>query len=265
MRHRISSKMDDDNFQWGALGAEWWRETGASVNASREQIRYACLLHQGGMTQHFAAQLAGYNIDPAEESGRATASHAKRSKAVRELLALAAAEDAKTKNTVQPLVLSPQERAAILSEMGRDNKDPAVRIRAIEALERQEQQKRTIGQVPDDDGFMPWRTVRDFLIMPGGAVAIFSLLTASGEIPSSFPLLRDVYGSLRKSADPGIWDRLMKKLTRHSRIETERLLADSEWQREAREKIWREIGREPPDWSESVEGVHGSQQSGEAA
>jgi hypothetical protein len=83
--------MADKEFSWGSLGESWWLENGEACHATPQQIRFAAARHQGANKAKSAA-LAGYagNAEALRTQGVRSAS----SKAVTDLLTLAAAEDA---------------------------------------------------------------------------------------------------------------------------------------------------------------------------
>src|SRR5680860_935450 len=112
-------------FDWGTLGADWWRDSALLVGANEQQTKLACAQHRG-CNQTQAASLAGYSGDKEDGSLRSAASRAVRGKAVKSLLALAEEADSDT-----PAVLTSSQRLAILNQMARSG-DPQIKLRAIE-------------------------------------------------------------------------------------------------------------------------------------
>ena len=124
---------------WGELGEQWWKETGATVGATEQQIVFACCFHQG-MTATASARVAKYggNDDGIRQSGHRAA----HSVAVMNLLSLAHAETGSGPSGNVEM----DEAKAILSRLARQTGDPNTRLRAIESLvrinEREEERQR---------------------------------------------------------------------------------------------------------------------------
>ena len=226
------SEEQTDNFDWGELGAEWWRATGAQCRATEMQIKFACARHAGASATG-AARLAGYTDSPEDKSAiRQSGYKALRTTAVGNMLALAGAED----RTVAPKVLDKSARALQLSEMVSKTPDPTLKIRAIEALNKMDEREADLGQAFSEDGFSQWRTVRDFLKMPGGAVAIFSLHIGQGDTLANLPLLHDVHNAMMRDA-PEMWERRAKQYPLHEQVWLKSRLDDREYQLGARVQV----------------------------
>jgi hypothetical protein len=126
--------MVEESFDWSPLGAAFWEEAAATTGATMLQARFACCRHNG-MTATGAARLAGY----AQEGDgiRQSGSRAAKSTAVMNMLALAVAELGGGDDGV----VDTAEARRILSRLARGS-DPAIRIKAIESLNKLEQIER---------------------------------------------------------------------------------------------------------------------------
>lgn len=117
-----------DEFDWGALGQDWWSENGEACHASEQQIKFACARHQGA-NRAKAALIAGYSGDA--EALRSAGSRADDSKAVSDLLVLAStAESGLTDSPV-----TDQEVEKKISRLIR-SPDGVLALKAIEARDR---------------------------------------------------------------------------------------------------------------------------------
>jgi hypothetical protein len=219
-----------DQFQWGPLGETWWREAAKTVGSTERQLRFACSIHQGA-SNTAAARAAPYTGNA--DAIRQVAYRAARTNAVQNLLALAAAEAKGGNNGT----VDGAEMRRILSGMARGN-DPSMRIRAIESLQKLEERGAELGRVPDDDGFAEWRTVRDFLRLGNGSAVIVLLWDGIDQSLANLPLLHDVV----RTCDPEIWARIYGRQSPTTRAVIDAHLADPDWQRAARVKIWKEVG-----------------------
>jgi hypothetical protein len=124
-----------NEFDWGSLGESWWTDASTSIGADLRQAKFACCVHRGCSNTE-AARQAGYS--PGNEEGmRAEGYRVSRSNKVLSLLALANAET----GTGPDGTVDKAEAKRILSSLARGS-DPAVRIRAIEQLQRMEEQER---------------------------------------------------------------------------------------------------------------------------
>src|SRR5262249_14461102 len=151
-----------DDFDWGELGEQWWRDTGAQCRATETQIRFACARHAGASATG-AARLAGYTDSPEDKSAiRQSGYKALRTTAVANMLALAAAEGQASPNG--RIILDKTERAKKLSELV-NSPDPTLSIRAIEALNKMEDRQIELGQSTENDGHWEDRWTRDMLQM----------------------------------------------------------------------------------------------------
>jgi hypothetical protein len=229
-----------DQIPWEPLGEAWWREAGAQMRASEMQTKFAACFFSG-MTRTAAAKLSGYSSD--EERARKSGSEAAQSSRVTSLLALATAEiKAKDMPPPSPKLMTETEWKLRLSDIAK-GPDKALALRAGEALFREKENSSEIGRfsLATDDGFAEWRIVRDHLRLPGGAVAIVSFYMASGNHLAGMPMLHDAIGMLRRD-DPEYYETVRRRHSRGGLIEIDRLLANPQWQYEAREKLWREVG-----------------------
>lgn len=118
-----------DEFDWGALGSDWWAENGEACHASEQQIRFACARHHGA-NRFKAATVAGYSGDP--DALRSAGSRADDSKAVSDLLILAATAesgltdspvtDAEVEKKISRLIRSPDGTLALKAIEARDRR-----------------------------------------------------------------------------------------------------------------------------------------------
>lgn len=228
-----------EEIPWTFAGHDeaWWRELMQVVRATEQQLRFA-VCRFAGMTQTRSARIAGYAADEGERARKAGSEVAK-SNGVTVLLALARADTTAADLPANAKgIMTRDEAAQLLSDLAR-TPDPSVSLRATEAL---------LKQLPDvnergvlDDGYAEWRIARDFLTFPGGAVAYASLHHARGIGIDGLSLLHDVVLLLKRD-DPEFYEMLRRRSRPITLASLDRHLSDSEWQLEAREKLWREIG-----------------------
>jgi hypothetical protein len=230
---------EQESFNWGELGEQWWRDAGAQFKSSEQQIKFACAKHRGASNAG-AAREAGYRGD--EDSIRQSGYKAFRTTSVQNLLALAAAE---AKGGHDGTV-DGGEAKRILSKLAR-GADPNIRIRAIEAMHRMDERSATPTGF-ELDGYSEQRLVREFLTMEGGGVAVAFLWRGHDWI-GNLPLLHDVRNAVMRDT-PAIWDWLLndatKRASRESMESLRNKLADHEYQIADRAKMWREIGMDIP-------------------
>ena len=229
---------DDDAFQWGDRGKQYWLDLGAQCKATPQQIKFACSRFQGASATA-ASRLAGVVGSPAKlrQSGHRTV----RSTAVLAMLALAEAEG---KPKAEPGVLDKAARIQLLSDIARKSPDKTLQIWSVEALNKMDSDAAERSETHDTDGFNEWRDVREFLHQtPGGALALIHLWTGTGQTLANLPLLRDVHQQVM-AADPATWDKIAKGYPLTEQLWLKRRLDDPLWQIEARVKLWREVGIE---------------------
>ncbi len=228
------------------LGRDWWFDTGARLGGTDQQIAFAACLHAGTMTQKQAAILAGYGAETDRKAIHAGSTAAK-SRVVQNLLVMARAETerrALPDKSVTPF--SHTEYLQRLEEIAR-GPDPKLAMAAGAILFEGKNKPAEPGNFAmQDDGFNHWRIVRDYLRIPGGAVAVASIGTADGAELNSIPLLHDVVAQLKRD-DPEFYGRLRRRQSKIGLAELDRFLADPDWQRDARIKLWREVGIEIED------------------
>jgi hypothetical protein len=241
---------------WGPLGEVWWREAGAQVRATEQQIKLAACL-EAGTTKTEAAIRSGYADD--KERARKAGSEASMSTAVSRLRALARAEANADKSPEVAKDVSHSELRRVYSEMIR-GPDPALRLRAGEALQKLLEPETSHDWIPGRamDGFDGARIVRDFLRHPGGAAAAAILhCHCMGVELAAMDLLHDVHTAMQRET-PEVWDILVKRQSAVSRAILDQRLNDESWQREARQKLWLEVGididiNNPPQGQSSFE------------
>lgn len=226
---------EQPQFEWGALGETWWRENGAACRATETQIKFACARHLGA-NKAKSATLAGYKGRP--EALRSAGVRAEGTTAVEQLLTLAAAAES-----------GGDEGTATAAEIDRKltklirSPDGGISLKAIEAHQRREEQRRQRGETPEDDGFGTWRLERDFLTLPNGASAYLMLI--GGNI-ANLCLLHDTHHVvMQEEHGPELWQRFYYRLNDSARADLDRHLADPGWQADARRTIWGELGRKP--------------------
>jgi hypothetical protein len=229
---------------WGNLGPAWWDENGRLTRCSERQRKFAAALYQK-CTQAKAAQLAGYPGDL--EQLRVQGSRAAASDRVRDLLALAEAQDGGASS--EDLITS-GEIDRRLSRMIRAP-DPGTSLKATELWHKLEDRKRERGETPTDDGFSDFRMERDFVSLgPAGACAyLFMDAIRRGDLghPGNLYLLHDTYHVLMQHPlGPSIWQHFYSALHDGWRRDIDKWLADPGHQLNNRRKLWAEIGKQPP-------------------
>jgi hypothetical protein len=234
--------MSEQGFDWGALGEAWWRENGAACRATETQIKYACSRHQGA-NKSKAATLAGYSGSP--EALRSTGVRAEGSKGVEELMILAAATEGGSADGP----VTDREVDLKLTKLIR-SPDGAISLKAIEARDKREANRRDRGESSEDDGFSEWRFCRTLLTMKGGA-SIYMLMVKglNGDLgwPGNYNLLHDVHHlAMQEPFGKQIWEWASAGCSDDSRKELERRLSDLSYQSEARVQLWGEVGKKPP-------------------
>ncbi|MCA1546447.1 hypothetical protein I6F36_06460 [Bradyrhizobium sp. BRP19] len=225
------------------LDRDWWTDTGARLGGSEQQIAFACCVFSGTMTQKQAAILAGYGAETDRKAIHAGSTAAK-SRVVQNLLVMARAEVQRRElpaTSVEPF--SQEEWTQRLQEIAR-GPDAKLAMQAAQILFEGKPRSTEPGHFALlDDGFNGWRVCRDFLRVPGGAVAIASIHAAEGAELCGIPLLHDVVILLRRD-DPEFYDRLRSRQSKIGLATLDQHLADPNWQRAARVKLWREVGVE---------------------
>jgi hypothetical protein len=230
---------NDDNFDYGPLGRDWWLEAGETTKATDTQIRFACARHMGA-TRTRAAELAGYSSsDP--QGLRTAGSRADDTKSVEEMLVMASA--ASVGATDDPFTVA-QARQKI-GRMVKTSLDPSTVIKGTELLAKLDQVDKDRGETPLDDGYEAWRQERDFLTLPNGAVAYLLIhldTTLMGNV-GNLKLLHDTYPRLMKQKyGPELWAESRARLSEEMRDRLDELLYDPNHQLEDRKKVWAEIG-----------------------
>jgi hypothetical protein len=119
--------------------------------------------------------------------------------------------------------------------------DANSKIKGIELQTKRQDRKVELGRVPDNDGYFMDRVIRDYLQMQGGGPALVHLWHGAGSPLSNLGLLIDVAAAVLRE-EPALWHRLRNSYTATTRAWLDGKLADRDYQREAREKLWREIG-----------------------
>jgi hypothetical protein len=229
----------DNQFNWPTdPPQDWFEAKGAALGLAPETIRFAAALHSlGGAdakknTQ--AARLAGLAWD------RVVAFRAARSVGVRKLL-----DEAKRlkAGNLPPLTEADIDRE--IDDLIRQP-DALTKARGIELREKRKDRQRQQGATPDDDGFSEWRICRDFLCHENGASQFMLYYRAARKDvghPANYPLLRDIYDIAQlEPFGQQIFDWCGRNLSDVMRQALTDRLADPNYQKETRIKIWKEIG-----------------------
>jgi hypothetical protein len=235
---QIMTNEQAEVFDWGSLGEQYWRELGTQCKATELQIRFACARHRGADATA-SARLAGYRARG--DALRQSAHKASHSTAVMSMLALVGAEDTATPDKV----LDRSSRMQMLSDIARTNPDSTAKMRAVEALNKMDEQATKLGEAADNDGLSEDRLVRELLEMKGGGTACLALWTnLDGYCPSHLPLLHDVYAAVVRENNLEFWQRAVGRFSSMERVRLQRALDDPKYQLENRIKLWAEVGVE---------------------
>lgn len=200
--------MENDVFDWGQLPSEWWLETAREIGADIRHAKFAASKHRGASNTQ-AARESGFGTGGAE-STRSEGYRVSRSNKVTQLLALATAEAGGGYDGT----LSRQEARGILTSLARGG-DPALKIKAIESLEKMEHVTAGI----NTDKLHPADHVlvtlllgsKEFSYPPELFIATWAMLA----IPENgwwCPLLRPMVPYLKRHL-PAIWSVTRKHLT----------------------------------------------------
>lgn len=226
----------EDNFDWKPLGEAWWRKAAEDlpIAVSEKQLRFAVAKHRGCSDIESARQ-SGYA--GSKESLKQAAYKAARTNAVVQLRAFA---DFDGPVPSQSKLVDDSEIQEILSKQIRSG-DPNTVIRASELYNKIKERSAERGLTEEEDGFSDWRLTRSYLTFPGGAAAWIHLWSAQRKALSALDLLHDVYRECMKQ-DPELWQRKVRESSPAEQAWLQRLLENPDWQRDARIKIWKEIG-----------------------
>jgi hypothetical protein len=234
---------NDDNFDWGVLGKDWWAEAMETTRATLTQGKFACARHAGA-TRTKAAEMAGYASSEGDggQALRTAGSRADDTKAVHDMLVMASA--ASVVETDDPYTVA-QARQKI-GRMVKTSLDPNTVIKGTELLAKLDQVDRDRGQTPDDDGFADWRHCRDYLLLENGASQFMLWYRAYQKTlghPANYPLLHDVHSVAQNEPfGKSIWDWCIADLSEAMRDHLYDKLSDPNYQLEARQRLWGEIG-----------------------
>jgi hypothetical protein len=180
-----SCMAQDDDFDWGELGREWWLATATTCGATEKHAKFAARKHAGA-TNAAAARSAGFGAGN-DASARSEGYRVSRSNKILSLLALAVA---KAGGGCDGL-LTPEEARRILTGLARGS-DPALKIKSIETLNRLDKDE-LAARSKDDGPSDPVDTVRAIIIsIPYAGVAMAAGVWASefGGL-ESFPYLKE--------------------------------------------------------------------------
>ncbi len=233
----------DDLFVWPDPGQQWWFEAGEDKKATLLQLKFAACLARSWQPAE-AARAAGVSGNP--DVVKSTTHRLRTSVAVNELLGLYQAEFGKGPEGT----IDRPERRRIASRLARQS-NPMVRLKALELLEKFDQI--SSGLEPEDDGFWVARQAREFLTWRNGGQIAALFLAGEVGAASAWPMLHDVKPAVERE-DPALWARLAAQGSPDTQEELAAALADPKWQFAQRQKIWAEVGRNPPGSSTSAQG-----------
>jgi hypothetical protein len=230
--------MTDTNSEdfWRPFGESQWREFAETVQASDLQLKFA-VARFNGASAAAAAKIAGYAGD--RDAIRRAGYQAVRTAAVVGLLDMAAVHapaenaltDAEVDSRLARLVRSP---------------DPLVMLKATELFDKRKARAKEAGEAPEDDGLNEFRLARDYLCQENGASTFMLFYRAMKKDlghPANYPLLRDVFDlAQHEPFGQQIFDWCGKDLSETMRQLLNDRLADPDYQKETRIKIWKEIG-----------------------
>jgi hypothetical protein len=133
-----------------------------------------------------------------------------------------------------------------IGRMVKTSLDPSTVIKGTELLAKLDQVDRERRETPTDDGLNEFRLARDYLCQDQGASAFmlhYRALRNDMGHPANYPLLRDVYDIAQtEQFGQQIFDWCGKDLSDVMRQLLNDRLADLDYQKETRIKIWKEIG-----------------------
>jgi hypothetical protein len=222
--------MANDEDIYGVLGQSWWEKTGEEVKATPQQVRFAAARFTVSSRSKAAAQ-AGY-------AGDAQALRSAGSRVDDTALAATAGMGG-----VNPVTVG--EAKEKVGKLVR-SLDSGVALKAAELFCKLEAAEKERGTHPEDDGFGEWRICRDYLTLENGASQFMLFYRAAKKDlghAGNFPLLHDVH-SLAQNKPFGIqiWNWCNSNLSEEMKNHLYGLLSNPDWQLEARQKIWGEIG-----------------------
>jgi hypothetical protein len=230
----MTDTVGDDFYK--PFGEAKWKEFAETVQASDLQLRFS-VARFNGASAAAAAKIAGYSGD--HDAIRRAGYQAVRSAAVVALLDLAAVHapaenaltDAEVDSRLARLVRSP---------------DPLIMLKATELYDKRKARAKEAGTAPEDDGFSEWRACRDFLLIENGASQFMLYYRAKMKAlghPANYPLLHDVHALASKEPfGMQIWEYCNGDLSEVMRDHLYKQISNPNWQLEARQKIWAEIG-----------------------
>lgn len=235
--------IDDSKIPWEPLGREWWHDKGRQLGMTERQIAFSACKRSGTMSQKQAAILVGYSADDDRKATLAGSDMAK-SKRVRQLIEAADVEERLRDMPDKPKqAITDEQLIARLQDVAL-GPDANLSVKAAIELLKINAPKNSLANSMDvGDGFDEWRIVRNFLRCAGGAVAVVATWTASQphQPLANMPLLHDVVGFLNRD-EPEYLALVRRKQNRVSLALLDERLANPQWQYQAREQLWREVG-----------------------
>lgn len=226
---------------WAPLGREWWEAAGRDLGTTDMQVRFAACRFSG-LNQTRSAILAGYAAE-GDESARFKGHEAAKTKGVVALLTLAHAT-ARADGIAEPqqeTIITNEEVDLELSRIIKAHKDPSARLRAIEIHSKRQSLGQTEKDERESDGFAEWRMARNFLKLPNGATAFLLLWSGTGSSVSRLPLFHDIAAAAKREF-PDLWRDMVRRHSAVMQQDLQEIESNPDWQRDAREKIWSEIG-----------------------
>jgi hypothetical protein len=208
--------MADDGFDYGELGEVFWLENARQCGADVRQAQYAAARFRG-CSQTESARISGYGSEN-EASTRQAGYRLARSNTVQRLLAFAAAE----KGGGYDGNVDEQEAKRILSNLARGS-DPAIRIRAVESLNKMAEAERQARNSQQES--TPEEVAREILktCPEYGCVVLSDAHFQNGGTLFGLPYLAGLAPRLKRDFFPA-WTRYLAAITRQDhRAELEKM------------------------------------------
>jgi len=209
-----------------------WRELAQSFGCDEVRMRFVIARHNGA-TPTASARIAGIlgKANAIKQAGFRMA----RETPVTNLLAAAAAETGHSGAGI-----TETEVDAKLAKMIR-SADMRVAGAGIELRDKRAARAREQKSGLDDDGFSEWRFVRDIIDVPFAAPFLLGLFCDEFRIAlSRVTMFHEIYWRALRDA-PAHVEKIRARQSAVMLQDLEERIADDNWQREAREKIWGEI------------------------
>jgi len=226
--------MNDENkeFSWGSLGESRWRELQQQEGATELQLRFACARHQGASATR-AAALAGYSGD--KEVLRRQGYQANNNPSIRRLVEKADLE------APEETRLTDAQIGAKIDRLIR-GPDGNLALKAIELRQKREAAAKESTDWPDADGFSYERMVREIINVPFASTFLLGVFCDTGHTAlSCIPMFHEIYWRALRDC-PEYVEKLRSQQSAEMLQDLKERIADADYQRETRTKIWAEIG-----------------------